>query len=129
MPRTEAVSTVFLVDDNYADANLLRLAISEIDPRIRTETFLSGADVLESLEKNVSQPDLMIMDLHMNSISGFELLGHLIAKRLKKFPVYVFSGSLDEREKQKAYEAGADDFLSKQTNYGDLLQLLRGVLP
>ena len=129
MSHSEAIKTVFLVDDNHADANLLRLAIGEINPNIRTETFLSGADVLENLENNPIKPDLMFMDLHMTNISGLELLNCLTVRHLKQFPIYVFSGSFDEREKQKAYEAGADDFFYKQTNYGDLLQLLRSVFP
>jgi putative two-component system response regulator len=75
------------------------------------------------------RPDVILLDLHMPRVSGFEILRQVRADRtLAWIPVVILTSSTDHDEKLRALELGATDFLQKPLYSGELLVRLRNIL-
>ena len=101
---------VLLIDDEQFYFKLIRNALKE--PEYELEYAKSSS---EGLAKIASfEPELLIVDLKLPEIDGFEILARL--RRDPKFsyiPVIVITSKDELSEKLKAFELGADDYLVK----------------
>ena len=82
----------------------------------------------KALERAGSEPllDLVILDLGLPGVDGFEVLRRLRAEeRTRRVPVIVVTSSQEERDVQRAYECGANSFVSKSDSPERTLQRLR----
>jgi len=83
------------------------------------ETCFDGKSTIQALKK--TDFDLIILDLLMPEPDGFEILqwirGH---KRTKEIPVIVVSGRSQERAVTRAFELGANQFITKPFDFNDL---------
>lgn len=119
-------NTVLLVDDNAQNLELLEIYMEELeDARI-----VSAVNGLEALEKVAEySPDLILMDIMMPKMSGFE-----VCKRLKNNPatrdiIIVMVTALNETgDVERAAECGADDYVAKPIDRRALLALVRNLL-
>ena len=69
------------------------------------------------------RPDVILMDLSLPGLSGLEAI-RWIRRFDRVVPIVAMSGFVDGRTKQRALEAGADDFFAKPPNYGVLYNRL-----
>ncbi|MBN1120824.1 MAG: response regulator [Anaerolineae bacterium] len=77
-----------IVDDNPDSRRILQVAISQFE--IDTELVADGKEALESIEKRV--PDLILLDLMMPRMNGFQVLRHLReTTKTRDIPVIVIS--------------------------------------
>jgi len=100
---------LLIVDD---DAFNRQLVVSLL-AKISTINFFEAEDGVEALEVLKEKPiDMILLDLHMPNMDGYETL-----KEIKKEPEYDFIPiviiTTDEQEMNKLYSLGADDFISK----------------
>ena len=103
-----------IVDDNPSDTLLITSLVNQ-------EGFLStsaqnGHDALECLfdEESKIAYSIVIVDLHMPFMGGFELIRRIRqSERYKKIPILVSSGRSDSADVQKALSLGANDYLVK----------------
>jgi two-component system, OmpR family, alkaline phosphatase synthesis response regulator PhoP len=116
---------VLIADDNPQGVELLEAYLSETDYEVQT-----AADGEETLRKVTQwQPDLILLDIMMPKISGFE-----VCKRLRKNPatediVILMITALDQpSDIDRAVEAGTNDFLTKPINKMELLLRVRAGL-
>ena len=116
---------ILIADDNIANVELLDAYLSEYDCVIET-----AADGAETLEKVASfAPDLILLDIMMPKLSGFEvcekLKGHPRTKGIMIIMVTALSelGDID-----RAVCAGCDDYLSKPVNKVELLKRVENML-
>jgi two-component system alkaline phosphatase synthesis response regulator PhoP len=116
---------VLIVDDNPQNADLLEAYLSTCDYELRTAT--DGEQTMR--EVAAWQPDLILLDIMMPKISGFE-----VCKRLRTDPAtrdiaVLMVTALDQpSDIERAVEAGTDDFLSKPINKSELLLRVRSLL-
>lgn len=68
-------------------------------------------------------PDVVILDLGLPDMDGMEILENL--RRWSLMPVVVVSARTDEREKVRALDAGADDYITKPFGTSELLARIR----
>lgn len=80
------------------------------------ESFVDGADVLRSIENGY---DLLILDVNVPTISGFELLSELNNKKIH-IPTIFISAQIDIEDITKAYELGCREYLKKPFHLGEL---------
>lgn len=102
-------SSILVVDD---DAINLRMAEWMLGSRFRVSLVMSAAEALSFLEKEI--PDLILLDLHMPEMNGFELFEILKAdERFCEIPV-IFLTADDERDVEvQGLQMGALDFIAK----------------
>jgi CheY-like chemotaxis protein len=73
-------------------------------------------------------PDLILLDLKMPAKSGFDVLEWLRTEEcLRQVPVVVFTSSVQEEDRARAFELGAKEFLVKPVSYRALQDLVRAL--
>lgn len=103
-------SNILVVDDSNTNIVLLEAILA--DRGYKIDTALNVKDALHCIEKQ--KPDLILLDLLMPKISGFEFLEQLREdERTKDTPVIVISALSDEENKNRTFRLGAVDFIIK----------------
>lgn len=116
---------VFVIDDNFEQASILKLLIEQFGYRVKFTTDSKSA--LQKIKKY--QPRLVILDLMMPGVDGLRL-----CKMLKENPqthdikIIIYSGKLYDSDRRKAMMLGADLFLTKPTRAHVLLDSIKGLL-
>lgn len=103
--------TIFIVDDNLSNTTMLSDILTVYD--YQTLVAVNAKDVFELLDKK-QFPDLILLDVMMPDIDGFELCRRLkIDSRTEDIPI-IFMSALSETEYiVKGFEAGAVDYIGK----------------
>ncbi len=106
----EDLADVLIVDDTSADRDLLAAILAGQGYRIRTAS--SACLALEQI--NLAQPDLVLLDIHMPEMDGFELCRHLRqSKQYAGIPIIFISVSDDTDSKVAAFNCGGIDYVTK----------------
>src|SRR5947207_15534098 len=108
---------ILVVDDQRANAEMMAEVL-----RGRGYVVASARDGESALAQVVSsQPDLIVSDILMPGVDGYELCRRLRAEQATILLPIILVTSLDGHgERVKGLEAGADDFLSKPVNWEEL---------
>ena len=116
---------VLIADDNPQGVELLEAYLSETDYDIQT-----AADGEETLKKvRTWQPDVILLDIMMPKISGFEVCKRLRADPATRDIAILMVTALDQpSDVDRAVEAGTNDFLTKPINKAELLLRVRAAL-
>ncbi len=102
---------VLVVDDDKAILTMLHKALKRNG--IENDLAISGEAALELLE--VNQYDLILLDINMRGINGFEVIQRIRAKGLTT-PIMVVSGRKEDQDALYGLEIGADDYIIKPFN-------------
>jgi len=113
---------VVLIEDEPQIRRFLRTALAGHDYRIFEAA--TGRDGL--VEAATRQPDLVILDLGLPDVDGVQVLKEL--REWSAVPVIVLSARGQERDKIRALDGGADDYVSKPFSVGELLARMRAAL-
>ena len=116
---------IFVVDDNFDQANIMKLLIEQtgLKAKFTTKSEIAYQTILKD------KPRLVILDLMMPEIDGLKLL-----KKIKDNPVtqdvkiIIYSGKLYDSDRRKAFMLGADVFLTKPTRSHILLDSIKSLL-
>ena len=117
MPHTR---TVLVVDDNTAAADSLARLIDAIG--YRAIARYSALDVLENIEEDAA--DLMLIDIGMPVMDGYELIQELRARDATDAPIVALTGYGLQEDKDRARAAGFTMHLTKPIGLSDLRSVL-----
>ena len=116
---------ILVVDDVAMNVKLLADVLGA--KGYATVTASSGAEALAKLESE--KPDLMLLDVMMPGMSGYEVCQAIRANPAHSMLPIVLVTALDPaQERAKGLEAGADDFLSKPVNQAELMARVKSLL-
>ncbi|QHV93767.1 response regulator [Spirosoma endbachense] len=105
---------VWIVDDDEDDKYLFEIAFKQLIPPVSIKLFNDGEELLPALIQHDSLPSLIILDLNMPRVNGFEALQQLRAEpAFQKIPVIVLTTSSDYCDRERAKQLGANGFLTK----------------
>jgi CheY-like chemotaxis protein len=124
---------LLVVEDSESDIQLLREALAESEPNVELDIVRHGEDALSFLRRegefvSAARPDLVVLDLNLPRMGGFEVLRALredVDPRLRRLPVVVFTTSATATDVDKAYELHASSFVTKPTAFEHYLDTVR----
>ena len=115
---------ILFVDDDPIMREFAQVHLSTDKAQVRLAA--DGVEALESLAAHV--PDVILLDLEMPRVDGFEVLARLRAEpATRDLPVIVVTGRDDVAAIDRAFEAGATSFLVKPINWRLLSYQIRYV--
>src|ERR1039457_2381468 len=106
----EYVASILIVDDTLPNLELLSKGLKRRGYQVRPVP--SGDLALQAAQSN--PPDLILLDIHMPEMNGYEVCEHLKAdNNLKGIPIIFISALTEQLDKVKAFAMGGVDYLTK----------------
>lgn len=127
-------ATILVVEDDAADAYFLEKAFERILANCAVNRVSDGEEARAYLQgvgkysdrKAFPLPSVILLDLHMPRMNGFEFLNWLRNDpELKIIPAVVYSSSENPADIKKAYEMGANSFLHKRISMNAVQETMR----
>jgi two-component system response regulator len=126
---------VVVADDDVDDHKLITRAVKDCGGNHLVTSVYNGMQLMNLLLRKGfykvdfhRQPDIIILDLKMPVMDGYEVLKQLATHpELKKIPVYILSDATLEEDIKKARQLGGDRFYSKPFSYEALKNLMTDI--
>jgi len=117
---------IFLVDDDEIHLITAELFLKD---EFEIHKAKSGNEALTYLSNNEFVPDLIMLDLIMPNMDGWELFKRIKAMNsLKNIPIAFLSSEGGSKERQRAFSMGAVDYITKPFNMTDLKSRIKEIL-
>src|SRR5579884_2711159 len=118
-------STVLIVDDNPQNVELLQAFLESLPVKI--VTAVDGVDALQKVAGH--SPDLILLDIMMPHMSGFQVCKKLKADpKTRDIQILMVTALNELGDIETATECGTDDFVSKPVNKFELLTRVKSLL-
>lgn len=134
MRINKTVFDILLVEDDLGDAGLVKIAIRKGEWQINPYHVKNGDEALAFLRRigpdlaDAPRPDLILLDLNLPGRSGHEILKEIKSDtNLHQIPVVVLSTSDAERDVVRAYEFGANSYVTKPMDVEDFIRAIHGI--
>jgi len=118
----DVAPTALLVEDEPQIRRFVRGALEDEGWHVHESASMQRG----LIDAGTRRPDLVILDLGLPDGDGIDFIGDL--RKWSTVPVIVLSARVNEADKIRALDAGADDFLSKPFGVGELLARVRATL-
>lgn len=118
-PASKQEKPIWIVDDDVLIARLLSHWLMQRG--FEVEIIKNGRDAIESMASS-QPPRLVLLDVMMPFVDGFEVLTELRSRKpWKKVPVIMLTSKSNEASVVQAFEAGADDYVTKPFKLPELM--------
>jgi len=125
MEKAPELTRILIVDDESVNVELMQALLES--EGYGTETAFSGPEALGRARRE--PPDLIVLDLMMPDMDGFEVCRHLRADgRTAHVPILMVTGLTSTQDKEQGLAAGADDYVTKPVQRADLMARTRALL-
>jgi len=126
-PRSERPARLLLVDDEELNIRLLERILDKAGYKHVAST--TNSDEAVALQGRF-KPDLILLDVHMSGMDGFEVLEQITAHNRSddRVPVIMITADASAETKRRALELGANDFVGKPFDSGEILLRIRNHL-
>ena len=127
-------SIVLHVEDDPNDALLMNLAFRKLDLDSQLQTVDDGDKAIAYLtgqapfnqNQEPSLPSFVFLDLKLHRCSGFEVLKWIRGQPgLRALPVVILSSSVQPEDVRRAYELGANSYVSKPSSLEGIVEMVR----
>jgi two-component system, OmpR family, alkaline phosphatase synthesis response regulator PhoP len=118
---------VLVVDDNLQNLELLTAYLEDLKCRVLTAR--DGLEAIQQVQTLPDGPDLVLLDVMMPRMSGFQVCQKLRADpRWRDIPIVMVTALNEVGDVERSVDVGADDFLTKPVNKLELLTRVRSLL-
>lgn len=122
------MSELVLVVDDDADLQSL-LAFTLENEGFEVVTHDGGAEALEYLESDQERPACIVLDLLMPGMDGMDVLERQSqTESLSAIPTIVLTGRDDDEVVERAFDRGADDYVTKPFSPNELVSRIKRLL-
>jgi two-component system response regulator len=122
---------IVVADDDLDDQELMVRGLKDCRVAVEISAVYNGLQLMDYLLKrqayrnNKETPDLILLDLNMPLMDGFEVLKQIrLDEKLKKIPLYVITTSRSQDHKAEALKLGANGFYSKGSSSKDIRRIM-----
>ena len=124
---------ILLIEDNPADVEIVRRALQNGNVPHKLKVINDGEEALKFLlelesassQKEILQPQLIILDLNLPEVTGFEILKAVrFNSKINIVPVIMLTTSDEDADIEKSYRLGANSFITKPTGPEELTRLV-----
>lgn len=124
---TLSKAKILIIDDEQANVRLLE-RILELIGATRVRSIFDSREAMALYWE--FRPDLVLLDLHMPHVSGFEIMEQIkaLSPTDNPIPVLVLTADITTKTKHRALAAGAKDFLTKPMDQSEVLLRIRNLL-
>lgn len=124
---------LLLIEDNEDDIELTRMALEKYNIINNIVIKRDGEEAIDFLfgEQNAERevkgyPALILLDLNMPKIDGFEVLKRLRSTESTKYlPVAIMTSSKEEEDIIRSYKSGANSYIRKPVNFNEFLETVK----
>ncbi|KGP80366.1 MULTISPECIES: CHASE3 domain-containing protein [unclassified Paenibacillus] len=115
---------VLVVDDDIRNVYALANALEQYGMNVITAQ--NGYECLEMLERGEAKPDIIMMDIMMPELDGYETTRQIRERlNLKQLPIIALTAKAMKEDRDKCIAAGASDYLSKPLNMKEVLSRMK----
>jgi CheY-like chemotaxis protein len=124
---------LLLIEDNPADANLVKEALAEAQLDCNLRLMDDGAAAIEFISRvdadpHGTGPDLILLDLNLPKVNGEEVLKHIrLSPKCRHAKVMIISSSDAPSDRERAMNLGASEYFRKPSNLDQFMELGRRV--
>ncbi|MCK5570714.1 MAG: response regulator, partial [Spirochaetes bacterium] len=116
---------ILVVDDEKVNVDFFQVMLSKLG--FEVDTAYDGEEALKRIK--VFNPDIILLDLIMPKLSGFELTNILKKdEKTKHIPIIILTAIDDIKEKVDMLELGIEDYITKPFNFIEILARIRSIL-
>ncbi|KQS24658.1 response regulator [Dyadobacter sp. Leaf189] len=122
---------IVIIEDDADDRFLLEEVFKSLDYPNKRIYFHDGQDALDYLQKTDNVPFLILSDINMPKLDGFQLRQKLHTDselQLKCIPYLFFSTAIDQKMVIDAYSVSAQGFFVKQNSFSELEKTIRVIM-
>ena len=126
--------TILLVEDDENDATLMKMAFEKnkianpvqwVRDGLEAVAYLNGDDAYADRAK-YPFPEVLLLDLKMPRMTGMELLAWISEHpQFKIIPTIIMTSSRQEMDIEKAYNLGANTYMTKPCSFDELAQMVK----
>ncbi len=127
-PRAREVLDILIVDDSFS----VRRVVANLMKSAGWQPILAkdGLEALNIIQHATTLPDLILLDVEMPQMDGYELTSMLRAQAsYRDLPIVMLTSRSGEKHRNKAFEVGATEYLIKPYQEELLLSTIRRLVP
>jgi CheY-like chemotaxis protein len=137
VPRPNWQLDILAAEDTPSDVDLLKMALARCDAEVNSLNIVNdGQNVLDYLlgappfdDPHRQAPNIILMDLKMPRLNGFEVLAWLRKHpECSVIPVVIMSSSALPQDVLQAYRLGANAYFQKPSNFSELQEILLSII-
>ncbi|NLI39594.1 MAG: response regulator [Caldisericales bacterium] len=120
----EPKKSIAVVEDEVAISKLIAYVLENAGFHVRT--IFDGGEALEKIKND--PPDLILLDLMLPTMSGFELLSRIKEEAsLSRVPIVVLTCRGQDEDKDRAFRLGAIEYVTKPFSPTGLVAMLKNI--
>ena len=122
---------IIVIDDDLEDQQILDEIFKNLNVPNKVIFFTDGSEALDYLTTTSDQPFLILSDINMPRVDGFEVrsrIYHNANLKIKFIPYLFFTTSVDKKAVQDAYGMGVQGFFVKPTSMTEMQNSLKKIL-
>jgi CheY-like chemotaxis protein len=125
--------TIVIADDDVDDQALMKEGFEDCTVKVEVNAVYNGLQLMDFLLKRESYksitttPDLILLDLNMPLMDGFNVLKEIKEKTNLQIPIYIITTSQNKSDRKKALDLGAKGFFSKGYSSEDIKKVMSEV--
>lgn len=131
--RTTKPIEILLVEDNPGDVRLTREALRDAKVHNQMHVVGDGVEALAYLRRTgpyaqANRPDLILLDLNLPRMNGFEVLDAIKGDDdLKQIPVVILTTSQSEEDIVRGYKLRANAYVTKPVDLDQFIKMIKAI--
>ena len=128
MMNNGSLQNILLIEDAEPDIILFRRAIKSLGYNLNIKEIRDGISALNELKQNSTRYDLIILDINLPQLSGFEVIQRLQNEGIKLPRIVVLTSSDLDEDKNNAKKLGIEGYFIKPMNFAKFKEVVKQLL-